>query len=168
MLEDDVAVDRCSADHGAAVYHHNVERYRLAPVRDLRARDEKLHQGRLASAVDDARATQVAVDAAQRRVDDLRRRVAQAEQQRHGAMASTTFEVAAIVLAERHLAWLRAELDAAIGAHVRAIATHAGVLGTVDEARGRLAASRAHKEIVERHFARWRDERKRLSERRED
>jgi hypothetical protein len=38
----------------------------------------------------------------------------------------------------------------------------------VGEARGRLALARASRELIERHFARWRDQQRKLAERRAD
>ena len=38
----------------------------------------------------------------------------------------------------------------------------------VDEARQKLILARAEREVIERHFARWRDERRKQIERRED
>ena len=139
-----------------------MERYRLAPVRDARTRDEKSRRGDLAAAVGDARATEEQVAAARRRVDSARTSYEAARQTRAEATATE------LVRAELYAHRKRRDLDAAIAEHQRAEASHAGRLDAVDAARGQLARARADKELVERHFARWRDGRRKLAERRED
>jgi hypothetical protein len=51
---------------------------------------------------------------------------------------------------------------------LRAEAAHGSRLGSLDEARARLARARADREVIERHFASWRQARAKLAERRED
>jgi len=143
------------------------DRYRLKPVADARAREERVKRADLAAAAGGARASQAQVDAALQRVDEARARLATARTaQRTLAATGTTSTM--LARAEQFIVRARRDLDEAIDAHTRAEASHRGQLVAVDAARGRLARARADKEVIERHFARWRTERKRLSERRED
>ena len=141
--------------------------YRLTPVRDERARQQRMRENDLAAAVGDARATQEAVDAARATVQRARDVIAAADRARAAQLAAgaTTHAVA---LSERHLTRLRRDLDGALDALARATASHAGQVAATDAARSRLTLARADKEIIERHFARWRTERAKLAERRED
>ena len=139
-----------------------MDRYRLAPVRDARTRDEKSRRGDLAAAVGDARATEDQVAAALRRVEAAR--VAYEAARQIGELATATQLARAEIYARRK----RRDLEAALAEHQRAEASHAGRLEAVDAARGQLARARADREIVERHFARWRESRRKLAERRED
>ncbi len=75
---------------------------------------------------------------------------------------------ALLARAEQFIVRTRRDLEAALDAHARAEASHRGQLDAVDSARGRLGRARADKEVIERHFARWRTEKARLAERRED
>jgi hypothetical protein len=144
-----------------------VDRYRLAPLRDARDRDERARRGALASAVGDARATADGVAGAERRVADARAAI-DAAVRAQAALLANEASPAMIALADRHAQRRRRELDAAIGEHLRARAAHEGRLAAVDEARGRLALARAARELLERHFARWRDQQRKLAERRDD
>lgn len=76
--------------------------------------------------------------------------------------------VAQRILADRYVDRRRRDLEAALAEHVRATAAHDRRLGSVDEARLTLARARAERELIERHFARWREDRRKLAERRED
>jgi hypothetical protein len=140
-----------------------VDRYRLGPLRDARTRDERVKRGDLAGAVDDARATADDVAVAEQRVAAVRAAIAGARTS--GARDATGSQ---LVLAERFLARLRRDLDHAIAEHVRAEATHAGRLDQLELARGRLSRARADREVIERHFARWREQQRKLAERRAD
>jgi hypothetical protein len=75
---------------------------------------------------------------------------------------------AQLVLADRFIARLRGEVERALGEELRAEAAHGCRLGELDEARARLARARADREVIERHFASWRQARAKLAERRED
>ena len=108
------------------------DRYRLAPLRDVRTRDEKTRKGELASAVGDARETQAKLDAARARTQAA-----------------------------------RAVLDVALTTRDTELA-HDARLDHIDVARGTLARARADREVIERHFARWRDDQRKLRERRDD
>lgn len=144
-------------------------RYRLAPMREVRARDERVKQGDLAGEVGEAKALAAELEIATRRVEQLRTHIARATRSRgHALDRNLGVTVAALAGADRHLAKLRRDLDDAEAARARAEARHAGQLEAVDAARARLARARADRELIERHFAAWRAERQKLAERRED
>jgi hypothetical protein len=143
------------------------DRYRLAPVRDARVRDERVRRGALAAAVGDARDTEAQLAAARARTSAARATLASALATRDEIVRLATTP-ARLVLAERYIARRRAELDAARGEELRAEAAHARTLGSLDEARRRLARARADREVIERHFARWRKAQEQLADRRED
>jgi len=140
-----------------------VDRYRLAPLREVRRLDERAKRNDLAAAVGEARATAADVAAAEQRVTAAREVLAAARTARDGLVASWL-----LALADRRISRCRAALDAAIGAHARAVATHAGRLDTVDAKRGTLTVARAEKELVERHFEKFRESQRKLAERREE
>ena len=144
-----------------------VDPYRLAPLRDARDRTERASRGALAAAVDDARATADGMAGAAGRVAAARAAIDAAVRARSELLAGGA-SPALLALADRCAARRRRELDAAIGEHLRARAAHEGRLAAVDEARGRLAVARADRELLERHFARWREQQRKLVERRED
>lgn len=133
----------------------------MAPVRDERDRTERTRRGELAAEVEKARASEAQVAAAAARVAHAEAALAKAS-----ALAGET----ALVLEriERFTQRRRRELAIAREEHARAIASHAGQLAEADAARGRLVRARADREIIERHFARWRTERAKLAERRAD
>jgi hypothetical protein len=139
-------------------------RYRLAPVRDVRARDEALRRGDLANAVGDARETEDRLAAARERTELARRVLDAARAELVRPQASSQ----ALALAERFVARRRRELADARDAELRAQVAHDERLGAVDFARGRLARARADRELIERHFARWRETQAKLAERRRD
>ncbi|HEY5945714.1 MAG TPA: hypothetical protein VIV40_09495 [Kofleriaceae bacterium] len=143
------------------------DRYRLAPVRDARARNEQVRRGDLAAAVGDARETQARLDAARARTQAARDAVAAAVAARD-TLIRGAITPDALVLADRFIARRRGELDRAIGEELRAEAVHGSQLGSLDEARQRLARARAEREVIERHFAAWRKTQAKLAERRED
>jgi hypothetical protein len=138
-------------------------RYRLAPVRDVRARDEALRRGDLANAVGDARETETRLAVARERTERSR---AALDAARSEVLKQATSQ--GLVLAEQFVARRRRELAEARDAELRAAAVHDEQLGAVDLARGRLARARADRELIERHFARWREAQAKLAERRRD
>lgn len=145
------------------------DRYRLAPVRDARIRDERIRRGDLAVAVGDARETQARLDAARARTQTAREAVATAVAARARLLATQRATTPArLVLADQFVARRRGELDRAIGEELRAEAAHGQRLGSLDEARQRLVRARAEREVIERHFARWRQTQAKLADRRED
>lgn len=143
------------------------DRYRLGSVREARARDERVRRGELADAASDARATQARADAAATRVDTAREALAEARRHREDLVARGTTS-STLARAELFIARRSRELEAAHDAHTRARAAHRGQLDAFDGARDRLTRARADKEVIERHFARWREAKQRLAERRED
>jgi len=139
------------------------DRYRLAPLRNVRERDERAVRGDLAAKVGDARETQARVEAARARTVAARTALTEAVSAReHSATA------AQLAAADRFIARRRRELDDAIGEELRAELAHEARIDHVDEARARLARARADRQIIERHFERWRDARRKLADRRED
>ncbi len=139
------------------------DRYRLRPLRDVRARDERVKTGELAGAVGDAKATEAAVARAREAVSRAQEALDDAS-----ARAAKAGSAAELVRHERFADRLRAALSLAVDAQLRAEAVHQGKLDAVDVAQGRLAHARAHREVIERHFERWRVERRKIAERRED
>ena len=99
------------------------------------------------------------------RVDEARARLAKAVVGRNALHATGASR---LVLSERHVERRRRELEVVVAELDRATRTHDDKLEVVDDARGRLTAARADREVIERHFARWREDRKRLAERRSD
>lgn len=71
-------------------------------------------------------------------------------------------------MADRFVARRRRELADALAEEAHAEDAHEARLGHVDAARRSLARARAEREVIERHFERWRTERRKLAERRED
>ena len=138
-----------------------MDRYRLAPLRDVRARDERTKRQGLASAVGDARTTAADVAVAEQRVADARAALV-------AAMHTKVTSSHLLALADRHVAHRRRQLDGAIAALATARAAHAGKLTAIDASRTALTAARADKEIIERHFARWREAQQKRAERREE
>ncbi len=138
--------------------------YRLEPLRDVRERAEAVRRGDLVSAVGDARVTETGLAETRARTAAIRRALALAILNRDGSLATS----ATLVRAEHYLTRLRRDLDAAIGEEVRAEAAHDTRLADLDFARGKLRRARAEREVIERHFATWREARRKLAERRED
>ena len=138
-----------------------MDRYRLGPLRQARDHAERAKRNDLAVAVGDAQVTAEEVAAAAGRVEAARAALTLARTAR--------FESAQMLaLADRHIARKRRVLDDAVAEHARTRAAHAGKLAAIDTARGTLTAARADKELIERHFARWRETQRKLAERRED
>jgi len=143
------------------------DRYRLAPLRDARTRDERVRRGDLAVAVGDARETAARLDAARARTQAARAAVTAATAARD-SLTRTHTTPAQLVLADRFIARRRAELDRVIGEELRVEAAHESRLDSLDVARQRLVRARADREVIERHFATWRQTQQKLAERRED
>jgi flagellar export protein FliJ len=135
--------------------------YRLGPIRDARDREERVRRGDLAAAVDGARATEQQVTAAAARVTAAKTALA-------AVAVPATASAAELARTARFAARLRRDLEAAIDAHARALASHRGRLGEADQARDRLARARADREVIERHFERWRDEQRKRADRRSE
>jgi DNA repair exonuclease SbcCD ATPase subunit len=142
-------------------------RYRLAPMRDIRAREQRVSQGNLAGAVGDARTLAAGVAGAGERIAALQATLGVATAERDRALTGQP-AVADLVQRDRYLQRLRRELEAARGELARAEAKHLGQLEAVDDARAHLTRARAEREVIERHFAAWRAARQKLADRRED
>jgi chromosome segregation protein len=139
------------------------DRYRLEPLRDVRALAEKTGRGELAAANGDAAEAERRVAAARTATDAARAALTAALTARD---ATTT--AAQRVLADRFVARRRRELADARARELDADAARDAHQGTVDGARRALARARADRELIERHFERWRESRAKLTERRED
>jgi hypothetical protein len=141
-------------------------RYRLGAVRDARSRQERGKREELAAAVGDARATRARLDLARSRTHAARDRLAQAIVARD-TLVDGGSTPARIALADKYATRCRHEVDAALGEELRAEAAHDTQLGSIELARRTLARARADRQVIERHFERWRDDKKKLAERRE-
>src|SRR5215475_8060331 len=115
------------------------DRYRLAPVRNARTRDERVKRGDLSAAVWDANETAARLELAQLRT----------------------------IAARAALTAAKTARDAQ-GTAALIAAAHDQQIGIVDVARQRLVRARADRQVIERHFERWREDRKKLADRRED
>ncbi len=135
--------------------------YRLRPVREARDRDERVRRSDLAAATREARETTVAVERARARVAATAAAIAETR-----ARAATTSNELALI--ERYLGRLRRDLEAARIDEARALAVQSSATEVVDAARLRLVAARAAKQVIVRHFDRWRAEQRKLAERREE
>ena len=138
-------------------------RYRLTPVRDMRALVEREKRGELAGAVGDARVAEERLMVGKQKTTEALRLLRAAE-----ARWQTEPSAARRVLAERYVVRLRRVVEAARADELRAEAALANELGEVELARRTLARARADRELVERHFARWREAQRKLADRRED
>jgi hypothetical protein len=141
--------------------------YRLPPVQVAPPHVEPIRPGQLAGAVGRAAQLAAGVDEVAARVARARSALGDAAALRDQLLArgAAAWEVAGL---ERYQRRLRRELAAVRGAQLRAEAQHRGQLDEVDAARERLTLARAEREVIERHFAAWRAERRKLAERRED
>jgi hypothetical protein len=143
------------------------DRYRLAAVRELRTRDEKSRKGELANAVGDARETLAKLEATRARTQTAKAAWLGARASRDQLLdAGATSQQ--LAHADHFIARRRHELDRAVAEELRCEAAHAERQGNVDAAQLVLARSRAEREVIERHFERWRSERRKLADRRED
>jgi hypothetical protein len=138
-------------------------RYRAAPARLQRQREERLQRGELASAVGEARAARHDLDELTARAQAARVQLEQASRLRD---EQTT--AARRVLAERFASHCRQALAAATDAVAVAEAALTAHDSVVDAAQRALARARAEREVIERHFARWREAQRKLAERRAD
>lgn len=137
--------------------------YRLAPLREVRELAERARQGELAAALGDAREAEGRLAAARASTAAARDALAR-------ALAARDAEPTALARtrADAYVARLRRGLDACRADELRAEVAASAQHGEVDVARATLARARADREVLERHFARWREQRRRLAERREE
>ncbi|MEO6777028.1 MAG: hypothetical protein ABI467_29125, partial [Kofleriaceae bacterium] len=75
---------------------------------------------------------------------------------------------AELAVAERFTARRRHELERARDEQLRAELAHDRRTAEVDAARAQLARARADRQLVERHFERWREAQRRAAERQAD
>jgi hypothetical protein len=136
-------------------------------MRDARTREERVKRGDLAGAVGDAQARATEAAEAAGRVAHTRALLAAAIGDRDQLLVRGTASTT-LARVEHYLRRLRRDLEAARGEQLRAEARHRGQLEAVDAARDRLTLARAEREVIERHFAAWRAERRKLAERRAD
>jgi hypothetical protein len=141
--------------------------YRLRAVRDVRARTERARVGELASAVGDARATQARLDAAKERSKAARNAVDEAVVARDTLLSSGATSTQ-LAQADRFIARLRKALGDALAEEVRCEVAQLERDGHADAARLTLRRARAERDVIERHFERWRASQKKLGERRDD
>jgi hypothetical protein len=139
------------------------DRYRLEPVRDARERVETVRRGELASAIGDASVTEAELARAHQRVVDRVRALATAL-----AARPREARAAELAAADRFITRCRRDLEAARDAELRAQAAHDARTGDVELARATLVRARADRQVIERHFARWRETQRKLADRRED
>ena len=133
----------------------------------MRVRTERARVGELASAVGDAQATQARLDAAKARTQAARDAVRAAVVARDTLLSSGATSTQ-LTQADRFIARRRKELADALAEEVRCEVIHLEREGHADAARLTLRRARAEREVIERHFARWRASQKKLAERRED
>jgi colicin import membrane protein len=169
--------------------------YRLAPLRDVRAREEQTQQLALAEVVQTATA---AADALARADARLAQADAQLAAARAAATPPTTSQraspaqlatpsshaspsasatarpiapprtAAQLRAAEAYVARRHRDLLDARAARERAAAAAAAAALDVTDARVTLGTARAQRELLERHFARWRQARRQRADRREE
>lgn len=142
-------------------------RYRLAAVRDARERDERGKQHGLAAAVGTAQEAQLRVDAARARTQAARDALAKASASREARLVAAATP-AQLTSVEQYLTRRRRDLDAAVGEELRLEAALDEHQSGVDVARRTLARARAERAVIDRHFAQWRETRRKQAERRED
>lgn len=141
------------------------DRYPLAPAHGARQRTELVRRGELTAAIGDARLAEERLASSRERSAAARQQLAQAVVARQRLASADAAELARH---ERFIARCRREVEAAISAEHRAQEAHDRHASGVDLARSTLARARAEREVIERHFARWREAQRKLAERRED
>jgi hypothetical protein len=139
------------------------DRYGLAPLRELREQHETARRGNLASAIGDAHVSATALEATRARTATARAALAAAAR---GREELRTAEL--LAAADRFIARRRRELAAARDEELRAELAHAQKTGEVETARAQLVRARADRELVDRHFARWRETRRKRAENQAD
>lgn len=140
------------------------DRYRLAPLREVRERSEVTRRGNLSTAIGDARITEASVAAAAARVEQTRTALHAATSE---ASSRLPRPAAVLVVEEGYRARLRAALAVARDEELRARSSHDERSSEVETARARLARARADREVIERHFAAWREAQRKRREDRE-
>jgi hypothetical protein len=141
--------------------------YQLGALRDSRARDEHARRGEVADAAGGTREARARLDGARARTHAARVALNEAAAARDRLLDAGSTP-ARLAQAERYVTRRRHELDAALGEELRAEAAHAAQQSELDLQRRLLARARAERQVIDRHFARWREERSKLAERRGD
>lgn len=139
------------------------DRYGLAGLRELRAQHETTRRGNLASAIGDAHVSATALASTRARTTAAREALVAATAAREALRTAQL-----IAAADRFIARRRRELAAARDEELRAELSHASKTGEVDAARAQLARARTDRELVERHFERWRETRRKRAENQAD
>lgn len=138
-------------------------RYRLEPVRGVRDRAAQGARSELAGAVGAARITEADVARAAERTHVMRERALAARAARAGLSTA-----AAIARADLYVArCLHALAQARIEEH-SAREVHAGRQVVVDAQRAKLVTARAEKQAIDNHFAAWREQQRKLADRRSE
>jgi hypothetical protein len=133
--------------------------YRLEPLRGVRERAEVVRRGNLASKIDDARVTAAVVVENHARSEAARAALTAALATREAM--KTAWELG---LAESYVHRRRKELAAALDEELRAQLAHDQRETDVDVARGQLVRARAERLVIENHFARWREDKRKRAE----
>jgi len=124
-----------------------------------------MRRGELASAIGDAQlAEQMLAEARQRTVaarEQLARALAARDQ-----LSSATADL--IRSHDQFIARCRNAVGDMVRAEQRANAAADAQASSVDNARATLAHARAEREVIERHFAQWREAQRKLANLRED
>lgn len=112
------------------------------------------------------RVTQARLDAAKARTQAAREAVHAAVVARATLLSSGATSTQ-LTQADRFIARRRHELSVLVAEEVRCEVSHLEREGDADAARLMLRRARGEREVIERHFERWRAERKKLADRRE-
>lgn len=139
------------------------DRYGLAPLRELREQRETVRRGNLATAVGDAHVSAAGVATARERTEHARANLVAAYRAREALRTSEQWAAA-----ERFIARRRHELERVRDEQLRAELAHDQRTAEVDTARAQLARARADRQLVERHFERWRADQVKAAERKAD
>lgn len=134
-------------------------------MRDARERDVRGKRSDLAAAVGDAAQAQSRLDAARARTQKAREALTAAITARDAMEQPTSTQLTA---ADRFITRRRHELEALTGEEMRLEAALDERQSAVSGAQRTLARARADREVIERHFERWRQARRIAAERRED
>jgi hypothetical protein len=142
-------------------------RYRLTPLREARGRDELQRRQDLAGAVGEATTAAATLANAEARLRAARTQLDQARAA-IDALRATPTTGALLLAAERYLTRRHHEVDQARAERDRAAHARGATDARVSEAQVVLGSARAERELIERHFERWRAERRKRAERRDE
>jgi hypothetical protein len=136
-------------------------RYPLQPVADQRVRDERAQREQLADAIDDVKNAERALARFSAVVTKLREAISHTTKK----LPASADELARV---DRYAGRLRHMLELAVIDELRAQDRVEGRQSTADLAKEKLTLARAARRAAEEHFVRWRDEQRKLAERRAD